>query len=61
MEQMTLWEPEQAADLAANPIWGQLNAVVKMDAATKLSLLMAKAVSPNHNEVESKQEDNHDQ
>ena len=61
MEQMTLWEPEQAADLFANPIWEQLNTVVKMNAATKLSLLMVKAVSPNHNEVESKQEDNHDQ
>ena len=60
MEQMTLWEPEQAADLFANPIWEQLNTVVKMDAATKLSLLMVKAVSPNRNEVESKQEDNHD-
>lgn len=61
MEQMTLWELGQAADLAANPIWEQLDPGVKKDTATKLSLLMVKAVSPNHNDVENTQEDNHDQ
>ena len=61
MEQMTLWVPEQTADLATNPIWEELNPGVKRDTVIKLSLLMVKAVNPNQNDVENTQEDNHDQ
>jgi len=61
MEQMTLWVPEQAADLATNPIWEELNPRVKRDTVIKLSLLMVKAVNPNQNDVENTQENNHDQ
>lgn len=61
MEQMTLWVPEQIADLATNPIWEELNPGVKRDTVIKLSLLMVKAVNPNQNDVENTQEDNHDQ
>jgi hypothetical protein len=61
MEQLTLWEPEQTANLAANPIWNQLGPAVKTDAVTKLSLVMVKAVNPNHDDVEKAREDNHDE
>jgi hypothetical protein len=61
MEQLTLWEPEQTANLAVNPVWKQLDLGVKKDAVTKLSLVMVKAVNPNRNDVENTQEDNHDQ
>jgi len=60
MEQLTLWEPEQTANVAVNPIWKQLDPEVKRDATIKLSLVMVKAVNPNHNEAENAQEDNHD-
>lgn len=61
MEQMTLWGPEQPANLAVNPIWKQLNPGVKRDAVIKLSLVIVKTVNPNHNDVKNTQEDNHDQ
>jgi hypothetical protein len=61
MEQLTLWEPEQTANLAVNPVWKQLDLGVKKDAVTKLSLVMVKAVNPNRNDVENTQEDNRDQ
>ena len=60
MKQMTLWELREAADPVVNPIWEQLDTVVKMDTMTRLSLLMVKTVSPNHNEVQNKQENYHD-
>jgi len=61
MEQMTLWMPEHAVNLATNPIWEELNPGVKKDTVIKLSLLMVKAVNPNQNDVKNTQEDNHDQ
>lgn len=61
MEQLTLWEPEQTANLAVNPIWKQLGPGVKTDAVAKLSLVMVKAVNPNHDDVEKTREDNHDE
>jgi len=42
MEQMTLWIPEQAANLATNPIWEELNPGVKKDTVIKLSLLIVR-------------------
>jgi hypothetical protein len=61
MEQMTLWEEWEPTKSVVNPIWEQLDPVVKMDAVVRLSRLMAKAVSSNHNKVQSKQEHNHEQ
>ena len=61
MEQMTLWEPEQPTYLAVHPVWRQLDPGAKKDAVIKLSLVMVKAVNPNHNDLENTQEDNHDQ
>ena len=61
MKQLTLWEPEQTANLAVNPVWKQLDPGVKKDVVIKLSLVMVKAVNPNHNDVENTQEDNHGQ
>ena len=60
MEQMTLWRLGETTESVVNPIWEQLDSVVKMDVEIRLSLLMAKAVSPNHKEVQNEQEDNHE-
>jgi hypothetical protein len=60
MEQMTLWELQETTELVTNPIWQQLDPVVKMDMVTRLSRLMTKAVNPNRNEMQNKQENNHD-
>ena len=46
MEQLTLWGPEQTANLAVHPVWKQLDPGVKKDTVTKLSLVMVKAVDP---------------
>ena len=61
MEQMTLWELGQTTESVVNPIWEQLDPAVKMDTVTRLSRLMVKAVSPNHNKMQNEQENNHDQ
>ena len=61
MKQMTLWELGQTTESVVNPIWEQLDPAVKMDVVIRLSRLMAKAVSPNYNELQNEQENNHDQ
>lgn len=60
MDQLTLWEPEQTANLAVNPIWKQLDPRAQKDAVIRLSLVMVKAVNPDYSDVENAQEDNHD-
>ncbi len=59
MEQMTLWELGQATESLANPVWEQLDPAVRKDTVIRLSRLMARAV--NINEMQNKQENNHDQ
>ena len=61
MEQMTLWKLWETTESVVNPVWEQLDPVVKMDVVIRLSRLMAKAVSPNHNEGQNEQENHHDQ
>ena len=60
MEQMTLWELEKTANSVVNPIWQRLDKVAKMETVTRLSLVMTKAVSPDHNRTPKKQETPHD-
>ena len=61
MKQMTLWELGQTTESVVNPIWEQLDPAVKMDVVIRLSRMMAKAVNPNHNELQNEQENNYDQ
>ncbi len=61
MEQMTLWELLETTESALNPVWEQLDPVVKTDVTISLSRLMAKTVSQNRNEIQNEQESNHDQ
>jgi len=60
MEQMELWELSKTSKPVVNPIWEQLDHVVKTDVTISLSRLMTKALSSNHNETQSEQENKHD-
>ena len=60
MKQMTLWELGKTTDSVVNPIWEQLDKVAKSDTVTRLSLLMTKVVSPDHNAAPKEQETPHD-
>jgi len=60
MRQMTLWELDQTTESFANPIWGQLDTVAKMETVIKLSLLMVKVVNPTQNQELSEEEGNHE-
>jgi len=61
MEQMTLWKLWETTEPDVNSIWEQLDPVVKMDVVIRLSRMIAKAVKPNHNELQNEQENHHDQ
>ncbi len=60
MAQMTLWELLETTESVVNPIWEQLDPVVKTDLTISLSRLMARTVSQNRNEMQNEQENNHD-
>ncbi len=60
MEQMTLWELDQATISLASPVWKQLDTIIKKEAVTKLSLLMVKVVNPIQDQRLSEQEGNHE-
>jgi hypothetical protein len=60
MKQMTLWELGKTTDSVVNPIWEQLDKVAKRDTVTRLSLLMTKAASSDHNPAPKEREIPHD-
>ena len=60
MEQGTLWELDPRVDSDVTPIWRQLDAPLKMEVRTKLSVLMAKAVRPHPDPRPSEKENAHE-
>jgi hypothetical protein len=61
MEQGTLWELDPRAKSGLAPIWGQLDATIRMEVRTKLSVLMAKTIRPLQDPRPSEKENAHEQ
>jgi len=61
MEQGTLWELDPRVDSDVTPIWRQLDAPLRMEVRTKLSVLMAKAIRPLQDPRPSEEENAYEQ
>lgn len=60
MEQGTLWDLDPRIDSGVAPIWGRLDAALRTEVKTKLSLLMARAIRPLQDPQPSEKENDHE-
>lgn len=60
MKQRTLWELDETTDALANAIWAQLDPAVKAQVLERLSVLMVKAVRPQHAPLPTEKESDHE-
>ncbi len=61
MEQGTLWDLDPRVNSDVAPIWRQLDATLRTEVRTKLSVLMAKAIRPPQDPRPSEKENAHEQ
>jgi hypothetical protein len=60
MEQGILWQLDPRADSGVALIWGQLDATIRTEVRTKLSVLMAQAIRPPQDPRPGEKESNYE-